>query len=169
MSALDQDLNKIIYEMVEEVISIDRPNKEKICNFVVNLVLNGGNQTQAALDAGYSKESARQEASRLLTNDNIRSIYERMLSHRFISQIFRKTLSKEHLVNLCYQIAQRNFYSEKTQSVAVKAIEQICKIMGYYEPIETKNIQDYGDLLEQLSKVPMIAKAFEEGQKEVIQ
>lgn len=169
MSALDQDLNKIIYEMVEEVISIDRPNKEKICNFIVNLVLNGGRQEQAALDAGYSKKAAGAEASRLLTDVKIRAIYERFLAHRFVTGIFRKTLTKEHLVNLCYQIAQRNFYSEKTQSVAVKAIEQICKIMGYYEPIETKNITDYGDLLEQLSKVPMIAKAFDEGQKETIQ
>lgn len=169
MSALDQDLNKIIYEMVEDVISIDRPNKEKICNFVVNLVLNGGRKEQAALDAGYSKATAASEAYRLLNDAKINAIYERFLAHRFVTGIFRKTLSKEHLVNLCYQIAQRNFYSEKTQSVAVKAIEQICKIMGYYEPIETKNIQDYGDLLEQLSKIPMIAKAFEEGQKETIQ
>ena len=160
MAVKEQDLNKIIYEMVDDVISIDRPNRDKVCAFIVNLVENGGRKEQAAIDAGYSKTSAGTQAHRLLSNDKINAVYEKLLSHRFVSEIFRKSLTKDHLINLCYQIAMRSFDTAPSQ--AVKAIEQICKIAGYYEPTEVKNKHDYADLMEELSKFPMIARAFEE-------
>lgn len=44
--------------------------QKRFCEFFAS---NGGNGTQAAIDAGYSPQAARQQAARLLTNANILS------------------------------------------------------------------------------------------------
>ena len=44
------------------------PRQEKLCQL---MAAGGKTQEQAAIEAGYSERSARQQAARLLTNDNI--------------------------------------------------------------------------------------------------
>ena len=44
------------------------PRQEKFCQLMAE---GGKTQEQAAIEAGYSERSARQQAARLLTNDNI--------------------------------------------------------------------------------------------------
>lgn len=44
------------------------PRQEKFCQL---MAAGGKTQEQAAIEAGYSERSARQQAARLLTNDNI--------------------------------------------------------------------------------------------------
>ena len=45
--------------------------------FARNYIANGGNATQAALKAGYSKKSARSQGQRLLTDDDIKKMLEK--------------------------------------------------------------------------------------------
>ena len=44
--------------------------------FARNYIANGGNATQAALKAGYSKKSARSQGQRLLTDADIKQMLD---------------------------------------------------------------------------------------------
>jgi phage terminase small subunit len=57
--------------IVKTTEGTDNVLTEKQSNFVDNLLASGGNRTQSAIDAGYSKNSASVEASRLCKNNKV--------------------------------------------------------------------------------------------------
>lgn len=144
----EQDLHAIIHDLMDKALAINRPNKEKICHFVVNLVENGGNKTRAALDAGYGEEKdkdgkvrgkevrnhmASTESARLMADAGILSVYESLLSHRFLSKIFVQTLKKEHMVSILYQAGLKGLNSERNFKSGISALVEAGKLAGFYE------------------------------------
>lgn len=67
--------------MDDERIALD-PQYQLFVDKYFELTFNG---TKAAIAAGYSKKTARQQASRLLTNVNIRTAIEERLSQQIMS------------------------------------------------------------------------------------
>ena len=65
-------------------------------SFIDNLLTNGGTATQCAIKAGYSKKSAKVEASRLLKQDKVLKVLQeqamKSLGYRSISAL--ETVSK---------------------------------------------------------------------------
>lgn len=90
--------------------------------FVLELELNGGNQTQAAIAAGYSEESARAEGSRLMTYADVIAAVEALR----VPAENRKYRGVEQL---------REWWSSKMDSAAedkdqLKASELLAKSQG---------------------------------------
>ena len=77
-----------------------KPKQIRFCEYYVAL---GGNATKAAIAAGYSEKSARQQGSRLLTNVDI-VVYTRVLQKLLIKS---SGLSKESLLLDLVEIKQR--------------------------------------------------------------
>lgn len=67
---------------------------EKRAAFVEAYLRNGGNATQASIEAGYSKNSARQQGTRLLSDASI----SRLLSQRSAELIANLQLSTEKTI-----------------------------------------------------------------------
>lgn len=77
-----------------------KPKQIRFCEYYVAL---GGNATKAAIAAGYSEKSARQQGSRLLTNVDIVA-YTRVLQKLLIKS---SGLSKESLLLDLVEVKQR--------------------------------------------------------------
>jgi len=103
------------------------------------------NGYQSALKAGYKKNSARQQASRLLTKSNIKKRVEEE-----IQQIqARNNLDADYIVNKLKQEAE-GLSPDNTASSRVKALDQLAKIAGIYAPIKSEveaNINQEDDWL----------------------
>lgn len=142
----EQDLHAIVKDLMDKALAVDRPNKEKICKFVVNLVENGGNKSQAAYDAGYGPKKdgkgkirtekerrylAKGDGHRLLTNADISAVYETLLSHRFLSTIFVQNITKAHLVSVLYQAGINGLNSERNFKSGIAAIKEVASMLGY--------------------------------------
>lgn len=151
----EQDLHAIVKDLMDKALAISRPNKEKICKFVVNLVENGGHKTKAALDAGYGEEKDRNgqkqtleqrkgiastEAIRLLKSAEISAVYESLLSHRFLSQVFVKNLTKEHIISILYQAGLIGLCSERNFKSGISALVEASKLAGFSDDDSRKDI-----------------------------
>lgn len=108
------------------------------CREYVNNRYNG---TQAAILAGYEEHSARFQASRLLTNDNI------LAEIKSIQDKLQKDFKFEFedAIRLEIDIA----YNGEKDTDKLKAIDQISKKLGFYEqdnkqkqPITKINLKD---------------------------
>ena len=103
------------------------------------------NGYQSALKAGYKKNSARQQASRLLTKSNIKKRVEEE-----IQQIqARNNLDADYIVNKLKQEAE-GLSPDNTASSRVKALDQLAKMAGIYAPIKSEveaNINQEDDWL----------------------
>ena len=162
-SIKEQDLHKFTKDLIDAAVKIDRPNREKICNFVLNLATNGGKRMEAALEAGYGsnkdeagKKVASSKAATLLENDEIFSLYDKIFALRFTSTIFAKLLEKEHRIALLYQVFF-HCYEEKTH-VSVSAFQEISRLKGDYED---KGDSDIGKLLARLDELNQKDKMYE--------
>lgn len=167
----EQDLHAIVQDLMDKALAINRLNKEKICQFVVNLVENGGHKTKAALDAGYGAKKdkdgkvrndkernhiACSEATQLLSNADISSVYETLLAHRFMSKIFVKNLTKEHLTSILYQAGLKGLNSERNFKSGISAIVEAAKLAGFYNEDSKKDSDDLDDKKEELIKAAAI-------------
>lgn len=131
-----------------------KPKQIRFCEYYVAL---GGNATKAAIAAGYSEKSARQQGSRLLTNVDIVA-YTRVLQKLLIKS---SGLSKESLLLDLVEIKSRclqqqpamewNYdthqYEETGEFVfnangAIKAINQIEKMCKFSEQEEEIKVDD---------------------------
>lgn len=131
-----------------------KPKQIRFCEYYVAL---GGNATKAAIAAGYSEKSARQQGSRLLTNVDIVA-YTRVLQKLLIKS---SGLSKESLLLDLVEIKSRclqqqpamewNYdthqYEETGEFVfnvngAIKAISQIEKMCKFSEQEEEIKVDD---------------------------
>lgn len=103
--------------------------QERFCEFVAA----GDNQTDAYIKAGFktTKESARRNAARMMTNDDI---LQRIAELR--KPITRKTLSnRDHKRQMLYLIMEDK--AEKIEA-RLKAIEIDAKLSGQFEPDRTE-------------------------------
>ena len=91
-----------------------------------------GNGTQAAIEAGYSPDSARFTASRLLTNDNI---WDELLAAQNHIQRQSDITVEEHLTKLA-DLRDRA-KEDGHMSAAVRAEELRGRVLGFY--IHDKN------------------------------
>lgn len=139
-----KDLLSYTSGLMDAVSKLERKNKEKIFKFLVNLIENGGrNQTQAAVDAGFGSDDeagrnvASVEATRLLADPKIWSIYDEILRLRFLSQNFVKLLQKEHIIMMYYRIAVDCEQKQPKQSLS--ALREIGLLCGYYGEDENDN------------------------------
>lgn len=167
----EQDLHAITKELMDKALAINRLNKEKICQFVANLVENGGHKTKAALDAGYGAKKdkdgkvrndkernhiACSEATQLLSNTDISGVYEKLLTHRFMSKIFVKNLTKEHLMSILYQAAIIGLESKQTFKSGISAIVEVGKLAGFYAEDSKKDDDALNDKKEELIEAAAI-------------
>ncbi len=123
---------------MQEAANLDRPNKEKICDFIINLSNNGGKQQQAALDAGYGNAStdegrnvAGATAARLLRDVRISELYEKLKNLKFSSEIFTKSFTKDHIVAIYYQLGMK--LVDKNPAKAIVAWKEAATLSGFYE------------------------------------
>lgn len=73
---------------VDNVAKLKNDNQEKFCHEFIKT----GNQTQAAINAGYSKKSAKSTASRMMTYDDFKHIPER------IEELISKSSKRNKLI-----------------------------------------------------------------------
>ena len=109
--------------------------------FVYNLVLNGGNKTQAYLDAGYepaSRETARSAAFTLSTDDRIQSAFKEVgqkmlggLTTKAMSVLERLLDDPDPAINLkaALAVANRTGHHEKSeQLITVEHTVDVAKL-----------------------------------------
>lgn len=109
------------------------PKQKAFCEHYAG---NGGNATQAAIDAGYSEDGARVEGSRLLTNANVLEYIRELSAPSENKRIADATEIKEFWSS----IMRDN--SEKTTD-RLKASELLGKSAAMFiDKIETKTSTD---------------------------
>jgi phage terminase small subunit len=108
------------------------------------------NGFRSAVKAGYSENSARQQASRLLTKQHILKRVEEE-SEQIQA---RNNLSADYIVNKLRQEAE-GLTNDATASSRVKALDQLAKIAGVYAPVKSEveaNIHQEDDWLANLDQ-----------------
>ena len=110
---------------------------EKQKKFCETYVSNNFNGTQAAIAAGYSKNSSRSMGSQLLTKLNVQ---------KYIEKLKEKT-AKQLSITRESQVQELNELKQMAKELAevnnaIKAIEVQNKMLGLNEP-ETVNINQY--------------------------
>ena len=136
MKIKEQDLHEVVKDLIDEALEIDRPNKEKICNFVLNLITNGDRKTRAAIDAGYGDETkegnkvASVEAARLLGDARIKSVYDKLRRAKLSANLFNKAFDKQHVIYLLYQIGMNCADTNAKQSIT--AFKEAATLAGFY-------------------------------------
>lgn len=85
------------------------------------------NGTQAAIRVGYSSDTAREQASRLLTNVNILAFIDYIKSHlEEVAEISKLKVIRTHI-----DIAYKEEISVKDRQ---KSLDAIAKLLGYESP-----------------------------------
>ena len=87
------------------------------------------NGTKAAIAAGYSKKTARQIGSENLTKPAIQGAIKSEVATLDVE----KEISREQLIQDLAQI--KDEHKSKTPYAAIRAIEAIAKLKGWYDPI----------------------------------
>lgn len=92
-------------------------------------VVEGKTQQQAYLDAGYkcSQDAARMNASRLITNDNVKELIQQLRRQ----QARKAVLTKERKRIILAEIAED---PTKPSSARIRAIGEDSRMAGHYEP-----------------------------------
>lgn len=167
----ENDLYAITKDLMNAALVIDRPNKGKICNFVVALVENGGHITNAAMLAGYGppktkdgkvyteaerRKLAGNEGSRLLENAGISGLYEKLMWHRCVADNFTKSFSRNYSAALMFQAYQMNI--NKNPSQAIKALKEASILVGHYLIAEKKPLDLDEDQQNELIESPLLLK-----------
>lgn len=108
------------------------------------------NGAQAAIRAGYSKNAAKEQASRLLTNANIRTV----LKERFQETEYRLQITRDDILRGLLSAAQMG--KELGDPIAmISACKEIGRMLGYYEkPSKTQSSDQCSlEFLEQLKQL----------------
>lgn len=123
--------------------------------FVEYYLANGFNATQAAISAGYSAKTAREQSSKLLTKLNI----QKAVGKEQEKTSKKLEITRESLIEELLEIKSRCLDEEPSAgkfaqyNPALKAIEQIAKMLGLNEPqkieisggVETKVVRKFGN------------------------
>ena len=121
----------------------DKDMNWRRARFVSEFCANGGNATEAAIAAGYSARSARQQGSRLLTNDDIQLEIQ---AHKAALQV----QSGRDSVWLMEKLETEATAKESSASERIRALEVMGRVMGAYAPekrqVETVSSGFFADL-----------------------
>ena len=145
----ETDLYEIIAEMINAVMATDSLNKVRVCNFILNLVNNGGNQTQAAREAGYgqaiTKDGKKQteqernnvagvEACRLLRLPKIREVYEKIFNSRMAANAFAKSFTREDAIAVFWRAGLKQINENpENPSAGFKALREAALLARFYD------------------------------------
>jgi len=133
------------------------PQQER---FIEHYIENGGNATQAAIDAGYSENGANRQASRLLTNVDIYNEVERRKSE-ILGRLKLDAFNRIALLkDMAFANKTQAKYDNKTgkwtysepmadNSTRLKAREAICKLAGDFKDADTVNVTLDGVVFEE--------------------
>lgn len=98
--------------------------------------------TASAIAAGYSKQSARHIASRLLTKDNI----QEEIRKRKELLTLANNITKEYVQKQLIELIQDSYTDDKVDRTSIlKALDMLNKMNGLYTPEQQINIQNNGD------------------------
>jgi len=111
-----------------------------------------GNQTKAAIAAGYSEEHAGNQAHRLTKNDEVRSEIERIMdeagvTRKMVAQVLRGGLQAKITRVFCND--GELTYSEPLEDhpTQVRTAEVVCKLRGDFPATKTTvDVQGLGNL-----------------------
>lgn len=117
---MPNDLEDLAKDDTIEAILSKYLTSEKRRTFVREYVIDH-NGTQAAIRAGYSKKSARAQASRLLTNANIAKAISKIRTAR----VNKLEFTKEDLIAYRVGVIESPTASEKDKAIAASALERI--------------------------------------------
>ena len=117
----------------------DLTDKERL--FIIHYLTNNRNGTQAAISAGYSKNSACAIAS-----ENLRKPHIRFVLDRELKKIEKKLkFDFEDKANLLWGASERcagkTGHNEFDVSGIVNTISELNKMQGHYAPVRTVNSQ----------------------------
>ena len=108
--------------------------------FVKEYLLNGGNATQAAITAGYSKKTANEQGAQNLTKLSIKaaiSEHQRKSDESYIWSKADKLKRLEKLIECCSKPDEEK--GALNASAAISAIKEHNLMQGDNAPIETNN------------------------------
>ena len=138
MKIKDQDLHEITKELIDEALELDCAHKDKICNFVFNLLNNGGNKTRAALDAGYGDASTDEgrkvacvQAQHILAKVSVKALYDKLSRYKLSSDLFGKVFNKQHLIYILYQMGMN--FADKNAKQSIAAFKEAATLSGFYQ------------------------------------
>lgn len=113
--------------------------------FADEYIANGGNGAQAALTAGYSEKTARYQASRMLTKDNIQAYLKESTEAMWDES--KMTVSEALAISA--SIAR----GEPQKSYHKKVNKQTGKVVQEFEFINTPHIEERQKSLEHIFRV----------------
>jgi phage terminase small subunit len=98
------------------------------------------NATQALIRAGYSEKGAKTAGCRLLANVNIAKEIKRLKSLTETKHHITKTELVEKTVSILQNMtSETNKENTRAAGVALKAVDTLCKMLGYFETVEEAN------------------------------
>jgi len=108
----------------------------------VEYYLDGWNATQAAIDAGYAEKSARMQASRLLTKDNIKErIRQRMVELSMGPEEVIRRLTEQASTNASYFLTETGAVDWDKVKKQGHLIKKIKHTKGKHSEIELYDAQ----------------------------
>jgi hypothetical protein len=128
-------------------IILTKDNLEELDNLILSVrqkqfcieYLKSGNGLQSAIAAGYSKNGAKETASRLLTYDNIQGELNRLQELSFRSN----NITKEYVMEQILLLIQDSYNDEKTDRTTItKCFDMLNKMNGHYNDTTQVNIQN---------------------------
>ncbi len=140
-SKLDELKHQLIQPVVinDDVQELETYILEPRQRLFITEYLKDFNGTQAAIRAGYAETSAKEQASRMLTKDNIKQEIARR------KDIIDRTtnISKQYIMEEILNLIQDCYNDEKTDRTTItKCLDMLNKMNGHYMPDTQINIQN---------------------------
>lgn len=134
-------------EISDAFQEIQCKSRTKVIRFILRLSANGGNQTQAALHAGFGNAknvenmtderkmfNAAAEATRLLKNPKIKKAYMLLCEDNDASEIVTERATREKIISILYG---RSLHPLESSNAVRLNLELIAKLKGYMKEEDT--------------------------------
>lgn len=120
----------------------------------VKATLQGKNQTEAAIEAGYSPICANREGHRIANKPGVVQLVDN--GRREINSKFMVTI--EQKLEVLWEMVIDTKSSRKEKDIALKAITELNKMQGHYQPEKSVNVNM--DLTRELQDIEEIRKLY---------
>lgn len=177
-----ENLQVLVEDMFKGTKVFERTRGKQICRMVFELVKNGGNKTEAGMVAGLARShdddgNRRDEAKRrqvavvevrkALAIPEVASIYERLLEHRTISELFVQALDKEHIIHVLYKTAMKALEVDNFKQ-GVTALKEVGLLCGFYDQEVKKDVLELQERLEELADGVELMQSFKDSHDKLI-
>ncbi len=116
----------------------------------VKAIIKGKDQTEAAIEAGYSIHHAGKEGHQTISKDYVRKEIERNRSK--INQLFEVTFLDK--LNALWEIVSSTKYSDKEKETAINAIKEMNRMQGHLAPEKSVNLNiNDSDMLKDIESI----------------